>query len=188
MCQNDGSIECHSHDCGYNSYYFPKLLQGCVPIFREGMCCPADWVCPSIIEVSFDDNTPTEITTPNNIPSISSGGSVVCPPGINPNPNFVDYVIPPQDETLDDIATIGMGAPEYLSIAGKISNFFSFLTRNGLEFLVSREKSKCEKFATYTYYVTNNRIEFLRVQSSLKIFAQKYGRKGTDTYFIFQNK
>ena len=133
LCQNDGSIECHSHDCGYNSYYFPKLLQGCVPIFREGMCCPADWVCPSIIEVSFDDNTPTEITTPNKIPSISSGGSVVCPPGINPNPNFVDYVIPPQDETLDDIATIGMGAPEYLSIAGKISH----------------EKSKSDKFATH---------------------------------------
>ena len=108
-------------------------MQGCVPIFREGMCCPADWVCPSIIEVSFDDNTPTEITTPNKIPSISSGGSVVCPPGINPNPNFVDYVIPPQDETLNDIATIGMGAPEYLSIAGKISH----------------EKSKSDKFATH---------------------------------------
>ena len=38
------------------------------------------------------------------------------------------------------------------------------------------------------YYITNNRIEFLRVQSSLKIFAQKYGHKGRDTYFIFQHK
>ena len=28
--------------------------------------------------------------------------------------------------------------------------FFSFLARNGLEFLVSREKSKCEKNATYS--------------------------------------
>ena len=27
--------------------------------------------------------------------------------------------------------------------------FFSFLARNGLKFLVSREKSKCEKFGTY---------------------------------------
>ena len=119
LCQNDGSVECHTQDCGYNGYYLPKLLQGCVPIFREGICCPSDWVCP-IIEVS--DDTPSVITPPPSLvttpPSISSGASVACPPGVNPNPNFVDYVIPPEDETLDDIAIIGIGAPEYLSIVG----------------------------------------------------------------------
>ena len=31
--------------------------------------------------------------------------------------------------------------------------FFSFLARNGLEFLVSREKSKCKKNATHTTYL-----------------------------------
>ena len=29
--------------------------------------------------------------------------------------------------------------------------FFSFLARNGLKFLVSREKSKCEKNGNYSY-------------------------------------
>ena len=33
---------------------------------------------------------------------------------------------------------------------GIFYRFFSFLARNGLEFLVSREKSKCEKNATHS--------------------------------------
>ena len=31
-------------DCGLGSN--PKLMEGCAPIFKDGVCCPIDWICP----------------------------------------------------------------------------------------------------------------------------------------------
>ena len=71
----------------------PNLLKGCAPIFKEGFCCPVDWMCPLPIE------EPRLITIqPPNAPlppSVAIGSSVRCPPGVNPRADYRDYLIPP---------------------------------------------------------------------------------------------
>ena len=54
--------------------------------------------------------------------------------------------------------------------------FFSFLARNGLKFLVSREKSKCEKNGNYSYTSPHSNLE--------NVLIEKKSPKETDNKFI----
>lgn len=101
ICKGDGNLECQDMDCGLSRE--SRLVQGCTPVYQEGVCCPIDWVCPlPEAEVKLLD----EGSMPP--PPISSSGSVVCPPGVDARQDFVDYVtLPAQIEKLDRIAKLG---------------------------------------------------------------------------------
>ena len=50
LCQSgwDGDIHgefCHQVNCGLE-LAGDRLLRGCQPIYKEGVCCPVDWTCP----------------------------------------------------------------------------------------------------------------------------------------------
>ena len=107
ICLENGQVECHSNHCDYNKD--GKMIKGCVPLFKKGMCCPYDWVCPKTVSPLTPPPSPTTTT-----PSISS--SVRCPPGVKPNKKYKDYLIPPKKDEFTNIAVIG--APAYLSVLG----------------------------------------------------------------------
>ena len=96
ICLADGSVKCRTIDCGLGKRN-SRLLDGCQPVFRDGVCCPVDWVCPKL---RLEE---PQLAPPP--PPIS--GSVACPPGVNPRSDYVDYLVPPKIEELDRIAQLG---------------------------------------------------------------------------------
>ena len=61
LCQEgwDGDLRgqfCSSVKCDL-SLAGDKLVRGCKPLYREGVCCNTDWVCPEDLQpVSFNIN------------------------------------------------------------------------------------------------------------------------------------
>lgn len=93
ICQENGELECHNVQCGLGRDR--KLLDGCVPVFKEDICCPYDWICPQ------ENQEQTFVPPP---PPIST--SVQCPPGVNPRSDYQDYLMPPSLEKLAQIGTL----------------------------------------------------------------------------------
>ena len=94
ICQSNGQMECQDAKCGLNRH--SEMLKGCVPIFRDDVCCPVDWMCP--LPAQDPRNRPPP-------PPMAIGGSVRCPPGVNPRRDFQDYIRPANLE--DDVDKLG---------------------------------------------------------------------------------
>jgi len=69
LCQPfDGSADnCKPIDCGY--YSSEKFNKDCVPVFKEGVCCPVDWICPDqqdLLDVSLPEVGDVRINNPQD--------------------------------------------------------------------------------------------------------------------------
>ena len=86
ICQENGQMECQDAKCGLNKN--AEMLKGCVPIFRDNVCCPVDWMCPLPAQAP-------RLVRPPPLAIGTGGASVRCPPGVNPRRDFQDYIRPP---------------------------------------------------------------------------------------------
>ena len=98
----------------------PNLLKGCAPIFKDGFCCPVDWICPLPVEEPrlITVAPPAPVAPP---PSVAIASSVRCPPGINPRPDYRDYLMPPLPTKEIEVDKLGT----------RVSLFNVFLKKGG---------------------------------------------------------
>ena len=67
----ENSRFCRRVDCPMPDF---NIHDGCKPVYTAGVCCPTSWECP--------ERTP------------EVAGSVICPPGVQPNLDYQDYLDP----------------------------------------------------------------------------------------------
>jgi hypothetical protein len=84
------------------------MKQGCQPIYKEGVCCPVDWVCP----LSDQPHNPSAYENDPEFEALQSQKKIECPAGVNIRQGATVTVVYPHPEEPLGISDITEDLPD----------------------------------------------------------------------------